>query len=150
MSMNETPSGERLHIGIFGRRNAGKSSLINALTKDTVMKTGEIRVKDAHGRHTTVHRQAVRLPWGAVLMDTPGMRELALWDSAEGVAAAFPEIAAAAEACRFRDCSHTGEPGCAVLQGIQAGELDPVRVKNYQKLLAEAKRTRAIAHRKKK
>lgn len=135
---------------LLGSSGVGKSSLINALTKDTVMKTGEIRVKDAHGRHTTVHRQAVRLPWGAVLMDTPGMRELALWDSAEGVAAAFPEIAAAAEACRFRDCSHTGEPGCAVLQGIQAGELDPVRVKNYQKLLAEAKRTRAIAHRKKK
>ena len=135
---------------LLGSSGVGKSSLINALTKDTVMKTGEIREKDAHGRHTTVHRQAVRLPWGAVLMDTPGMRELALWDSAEGVEMAFPEIAAAAEGCRFRDCSHTGEPGCALLHGIQAGELDPVRVKNYQKLLAEAKRTQAIAHRKRK
>lgn len=135
---------------LLGSSGVGKSSLVNALAKNVVMKTGEIREKDAHGRHTTVHRQAVRLPWGAVLMDTPGMREMALWDSVDGVAAAFPEIVAAAEACRFRNCSHTGEPGCALQQMLQTGELDPQRLKNYQKLMTEARKTRTIARRRKK
>ena len=144
MSLNETVSAERVHIGFFGRRNAGKSSLVNALMGNEVMDTGGIR-DDDKGRHTTVHRQMLELSTGALLIDTPGMRELGMWDAVDGVADVFAEVDAAAQRCRFRDCTHTHEPGCAILAGLESGELYPGRVQNYLQLHSEADKTSILA-----
>jgi ribosome biogenesis GTPase len=101
------------------------------------MGTGEIREADERGRHTTTHRELVRLASGALILDTPGMRELGLWDADAGVAQTFADIEALAEQCRFSDCAHGKEPGCAVRAAIEAGELDPDRLKSFEKLQAE-------------
>jgi ribosome biogenesis GTPase len=101
------------------------------------MDTGEIREADERGRHTTTHRELVRLASGALILDTPGMRELGLWEADAGVAATFADIEALAEQCRFTDCQHGREPGCAVRAAVEAGELDPNRLKNFEKLQAE-------------
>ncbi len=130
---------------LLGSSGVGKSSLVNALMGAEVMDTGEIRADDDKGRHTTVHRQMLELACGALLIDTPGMRELAMWDSVDGVEDVFAEVAEAAQRCRFRDCTHTHEPGCAVRAGLESGALDPGRVENYLKLHDEADRTAALA-----
>ena len=129
---------------LLGSSGVGKSSLVNALMGGEVMDTGEIR-DDDKGRHTTVHRQMLELSTGALLIDTPGMRELAMWDAVDGVADVFAEVDAAAQRCRFRDCTHTHEPGCAILAGLESGELDPGRVRNYLQLHSEADRTARMA-----
>jgi len=129
---------------LLGSSGAGKSTLLNALAGEEKMDTGEIREADERGRHTTTHRELVRLPSGALILDTPGMRELGLWEADAGVAQTFADIEALAEQCRFRDCGHGAEPGCAVQAAIKAGDLDPDRLKSFEKLQAEL----AYEHRK--
>ena len=96
-----------------------------------------MRADDSRGRHTTTHRQLLRLPSGALLIDTPGMRELQLWQAGTGLQETFGDIAALAEHCKFRDCQHDREPGCAVQGAIAAGQLSPKRLQSYQKLQRE-------------
>lgn len=134
---------------LLGSSGVGKSSLVNALMGREAMDTGEIR-DDDKGRHTTVHRQMLELATGALLVDTPGMRELAMWDALDGVADVFSEVEAAAQRCKFRDCTHTHEPGCAVRAGLEDGTLDPGRVKNYLQLHSEANTTALLARKRKK
>ncbi len=122
---------------LLGSSGVGKSTLLNALAGAELMATGGIREDDAKGRHTTTHRELVVLPTGALVLDTPGMRELGLWDADEGVAAAFGDIEALAAACRFRDCGHQAEPGCAVRAALDCGELDAGRWRSYGKLQRE-------------
>ena len=135
---------------LLGSSGVGKSSLLNALMHSDVMAVQAIREYDDKGRHTTVHRQMLELSCGALLIDTPGMRELAMWDAQEGVASAFAEVEEAAGRCRFSDCTHTHEPGCAVLAGLEEGTLEPGRVRNYLQLLAESDRTAAMARKREK
>lgn len=130
---------------LLGSSGVGKSSLTNALLGREAMATGEIRADDDRGRHTTVHRQMLELPTGAMLIDTPGMRQLAMWDAVDGVTDVFAEVAEAAQHCRFRDCTHTHEPGCAVRAGVEDGTLAPGRVENYLKLMGESDRTAILA-----
>jgi ribosome biogenesis GTPase len=122
---------------LLGSSGVGKSTLVNALAGDALMETREIREHDARGRHTTTHRELVLLPSGALVLDTPGMRELGLWDSGEGVASTFAEIETLAEQCRFKDCSHASEPGCAVRSALSNGTLEIARLASYTKLHRE-------------
>ncbi|MGZ3377878.1 MAG: ribosome small subunit-dependent GTPase A [Phenylobacterium sp.] len=130
---------------LLGSSGVGKSTLVNALAGVEKMATKDIREHDAHGRHTTTHRELILLPCGALILDTPGMRELALWDAEAGVAAAFAEttaqVEAIAEACRFRDCAHDKEPGCAVRAALADGTLDEERWRSFQKLQRELAHT---------
>ena len=123
-------------VVLVGSSGAGKSTLTNTLRGIEKMKTGAVRESDSRGRHTTTHRALVPLPQGACLIDTPGMRELKPTGE-EDVAENFADIDALAEACRFRDCSHANEPGCAVRAALEAGTLDPLRFANYCKLRGE-------------
>jgi ribosome biogenesis GTPase len=123
---------------LLGPSGAGKSTLVNALLGERRQATGAVREADQRGRHTTVARELVALPGGGVLIDTPGLRALGLTGSEEGIAATFAEIEELAEACRFRDCAHVDEPGCAVRAAIEAGALPPDRLAGYHKLLREA------------
>ena len=125
-------------VALIGPSGAGKSTLINELVGGDVQAVAEVRAFDGKGRHTTVARELVPLPNGGVLVDSPGLRSVAVNDMAEGVAAAFPEIAELATRCRFDDCTHTAEPGCAVLAAVEDGTLDRARYENYLKLQAEA------------
>lgn len=125
---------------LLGPSGAGKSTLVNALLGEERQATREVRVGDGRGRHTTVDRQLITLPGGGMIIDTPGLRALALTGSQEGIAAAFPDVEAAAAQCRFRDCAHSGEPGCAVAAAVQAGSLSEERLMSYQKLVQEARR----------
>lgn len=119
---------------LLGSSGAGKSTLVNALAGAVVQQTQDIRSGDDRGRHTTTARTLIPLPSGALLIDTPGLRELQLWDSADGVAETFGEIATLAAGCRFRDCRHEHEPGCAVHGALEKGELDEARLASYHKL----------------
>jgi len=119
---------------MVGASGAGKSTLANALLGEARMAVGAVRGDDARGRHTTSHRELILLPGGGLLLDTPGMRELALDDATEGLSQAFDDVEALAANCRFSDCSHSNEPGCAVRAAIGAGELDETRWRNFQKL----------------
>ncbi|CAG0928994.1 ribosome biogenesis GTPase / thiamine phosphate phosphatase [Rhodocyclaceae bacterium] len=120
-----------------GSSGVGKSTLVNRLAGEEVMATGAVRERDAKGRHTTTHRQMILLPCGAIVIDTPGMREFGLWQAGEGLAASFPEIAELARRCRFHDCSHAHEPGCAVRDALAVGEIDQGRYASYLKLRKE-------------
>lgn len=122
---------------LVGSSGVGKSSLVNALAGETLMATAGIREDDAKGRHTTTHRELIRLPSGALVLDTPGMRELGLIDADEGLSTAFEDIEALAEACRFNDCGHTNEPGCAIRAALETGALDVGRWKSFGKLQRE-------------
>lgn len=119
---------------LLGSSGAGKSTLVNALAGAAVQLTQAIRGGDDKGRHTTTARTLIPLPAGALLIDTPGVRELQLWDSAAGVAETFGEIAQLAAGCRFRDCRHEREPGCAVRGAVERGELEETRLASYHKL----------------
>jgi ribosome biogenesis GTPase len=122
---------------LLGSSGVGKSSIANALLGEARLPTHEVRESDSRGRHTTTGRQLVLLPDGGVLIDTPGMRELQLWETGEAVAGAFADIEALAEECRFRDCRHRSEPGCAVLAAITAGMLPEARLESFRKLQDE-------------
>jgi ribosome biogenesis GTPase / thiamine phosphate phosphatase len=120
-----------------GSSGAGKSTLINALLGEARLPTAATRAGDGRGCHTTTHRQLVHLPAGGLVLDTPGMRELQLVDD-EGLGTVFDDLAALAATCRFADCTHAHEPGCAVKQAVADGSLDPARLEHYQKLQREA------------
>lgn len=126
---------------LLGSSGVGKSTLVNALAGDERMATREIREDDARGRHTTTHRELVLLPGGGLLLDTPGMRELGLWDAEAGVEAIFADvqeqIAALAAQCHFRNCRHEGERGCAVQAARERGEVPQDRWKSWVKLQRE-------------
>ena len=121
----------------LGSSGVGKSTIVNALLGEAAQSTGPVRASDDRGRHTTTSRQLFVLPHGAIVIDTPGMRELQLWGGETGVAVAFDDLAETAQSCKFRDCKHDSEPGCAVRAAIAAGEIDADRLANYQKLQAE-------------
>lgn len=123
---------------LLGPSGAGKSTLMNALLGESRQETREVRVSDHRGRHTTVVRELIQLPGGGILIDTPGLRALALTGSDAGIAATFPDIEEAAQDCRFRDCAHNDEPGCAVRAAVESGRLPASRLANYHKLLREA------------
>ena len=120
-------------VAALGSSGVGKSTLINRLRGDTVLKTQAIR-EDGKGRHTTSHRQLVILPDQGIIIDTPGMRELQLWEMDDGLDNAFSDVTELAEACRFGDCGHGNEPGCAVRDAIAAGTLAAERLESYKKL----------------
>jgi ribosome biogenesis GTPase / thiamine phosphate phosphatase len=127
-------------VAVAGSSGAGKSTLLNWLSEADRMRVQDIREDDAKGRHTTTHRELFPIAGGALLMDTPGMRELQLWHADEGHEEAFSDIASLAAECRFRDCRHEREEGCAVLAAVDSGELDRRRYNNY------VKTGREIAH----
>jgi ribosome biogenesis GTPase len=125
---------------LLGPSGAGKSTLVNALLGEERLATGAVREADQRGRHTTTARQLLVLPGGGVVIDTPGLRSLALAGDGDGVDAAFPDIEAAARSCRFSDCAHGAEPGCGVRAAVEAGELDRARVASFHKLRRELQR----------
>ena len=133
-------------VGLIGSSGVGKSTLINRLAGAELFPTADVR-RDGRGRHTTRHRELIALPSGALLVDTPGLRELQLWDG--DLDEAFSDLAALAERCRFSDCAHVSEPDCAVLAAIGSGELDGARLDSYRKLEREleavaARRSRRV------
>jgi ribosome biogenesis GTPase / thiamine phosphate phosphatase len=125
----------------LGSSGVGKSSLVNALAGEELMIVNTIREDDSKGRHTTTHRQLILLNNGVMIIDTPGMRELGMWDIAEGLGETFSDIEELFHECRFSDCTHNKEPGCAVLQAIADGSLEYKRWRNYLQLKSEAKYT---------
>jgi ribosome biogenesis GTPase len=134
-------------VALLGSSGVGKSTLINTLTGEHQL-TKEVREDDQRGRHTTTSRSMHRLPHGGWLVDTPGMRELQLVDVGDALDDVFAEVAALAAACRFADCSHGPEPGCAIQAAIEAGTLDADRLRRYRKLLSEDRRnTETLAQR---
>lgn len=126
-------------IVFLGSSGIGKSSLVNALCGEQIMKVNTIREDDSKGRHTTTHRQLIKLKNHGMIIDTPGMRELGMWNVSEGLDKAFDEIEELAKKCRFNDCAHENEPGCAVKAALESGELSRERWDNYIKLRKEAR-----------
>ena len=124
-------------VVFLGSSGVGKSSLVNALAGEEIMAVSAIREDDSKGRHTTTHRQLIRLKSGVMIIDTPGMRELGMWDVSEGLGDAFADVERFVGKCRFSDCKHQTEPGCAVKAAIAVGELDIGRWESYQKLSQE-------------
>ncbi len=127
-------------VALIGASGVGKSTLVNRLVGADVQATGAVRTKDQRGRHTTTTRELVLLPDGGVLVDTPGLRAVTLWVGDEGFRRAFADIESRAPDCRFRDCVHDREPGCAVQLAVAAGEIDAARVVHYRELDAELDR----------
>jgi ribosome biogenesis GTPase len=122
---------------LLGGSGVGKSTLVNRLVGEEVLDTRETRESDDKGRHTTVAREIVVLPGGGAIIDTPGMRGLGLWDARDGMSAAFPDIEALAEECRFADCRHDAEPGCAVRAAVESGQLSERRFESWERLRDE-------------
>ena len=123
-------------VALLGSSGVGKSTLVNTLAGEELLRVQEIR-EDGRGRHTTTHRQLIVLPGGGLVVDTPGMRELQLWEAEEGLHDAFEDVEAVATGCRFSDCAHKSEPGCAVQAALADGRLAPERWESYLKLEAE-------------
>jgi ribosome biogenesis GTPase len=122
---------------LLGSSGVGKSTIANRLLEETVQDVQPVREGDSRGRHTTTARELFALPGGALLMDTPGLREMQLWGAEDGVAQTFADIGELVAKCRFDNCTHGSEPGCAVQDAIASGELDPARLENHRKLLRE-------------
>ena len=143
-------------IALLGSSGVGKSTLINCLARRTVQTTAPIRDHDDRGRHTTTRRQMFVLPSGAIVIDTPGLREIQMLDSPEGLTSTFREIEVLAASCFFNDCAHQGEPGCAVQRALDEGRLEDQRFANYERLCKEMRHSalkqdkRARAENKKK
>ena len=129
-------------VALLGSSGAGKSTLANHLA-GAGLATGAVRDGDRRGRHTTTHRELLLLPTGGVLIDSPGLREVGLWQADEGMARTFPEITAVVDRCRFSDCSHRGEPGCAVLAAVADGRISEDRLASWRKLRRELDRLAA-------
>lgn len=125
-------------IVFLGSSGVGKSTLVNTLYGKEVMKTSEIREEDARGRHTTVSRNLIMLPNGAMVIDTPGMRELGMWDAKEGINKTFSDIEGYLGMCKYSNCTHTNEPGCKILEAIEKGKLSKERFEEYLKLQKES------------
>ena len=125
-------------MALVGSSGAGKTTLTNRLLGDADLPTRPVRAHDSRGRHTTTHRELFRLPGGGLLIDNPGLREVQPWSAASATAGVFPEITELARACRFTDCSHDTEPGCAVRQAIDDDELDPARLAGLRRIEQEA------------
>lgn len=124
-------------VALLGSSGVGKSTLVNRLLGREKQKTREVLAADDRGRHTTTHRELVVLPTGALLLDTPGLRELQLWSDGAGLQAAFEDVGDLSASCRFTDCRHEAEPGCAVRAAVEEGRLDPARLDSFRKLQAE-------------
>ena len=124
-------------VAFVGSSGVGKSTLINRLLGEERLATGGLR-NDGKGHHTTTHRELLVLPGGAMVIDTPGMRELGMWDAASGVEQTFADMEALAARCRFRNCSHTSEPGCAVRAALERGDIQPTRYDSYLRLYEKA------------
>lgn len=129
--------GEGKTVLFLGSSGVGKSTLVNTLMGETIQVTSGIREDDSKGRHTTTGRSLHPLPSGGLLLDTPGMRELQLADVEGGLEKTFSDISALAQSCRFADCSHVSEPGCAILAALESGDLDHRRMENYRKIMRE-------------
>jgi ribosome biogenesis GTPase / thiamine phosphate phosphatase len=127
-------------IALLGSSGVGKSTIVNQLKGETVQAVQAVRKGDDRGKHTTTHRQLIPLPSGALIIDTPGMRELQPWSSPESLSETFTDIADLEQHCRFRNCQHHQEPGCAIQKALMNGKLDPKRLLNYQKLQREMER----------
>ena len=126
-------------IVFLGSSGVGKSTLVNTLYGDNVMKTSDIREEDSRGRHTTTSRNLIMLPNGAMIIDTPGMRELGMWNAENGINKTFQDIEQYIGMCKFSDCTHTNEPGCKILEAIVNGEIDQERFEQYLKLQKESR-----------
>jgi len=122
---------------LLGESGAGKSTLVNALLGEELQDTQPVRSGDAKGRHTTITRDLLVLPNGGILIDTPGIRAVGLWDAQDALEQVFSDVIERSYACRFNDCSHTSEPGCAVRQAVEDGELDPRRLERYRLMSEE-------------
>jgi ribosome biogenesis GTPase len=129
--------GDGQTVALLGSSGVGKSSIVNRLVGEAVLPTRAVRESDSRGRHASVHRQLIALPGGGLVIDTPGMRELQLWGVDEGLSGTFDDVDALGAACRFRDCHHRQEPGCAVKNAVEAGTLDSARYENFIKLQDE-------------
>ena len=132
-------------LAFIGASGVGKSTLVNSLLGSDVQATAPIRATDGKGRHTTTTRELFLLPGEGVLVDTPGLRSLGMWRSDEGIAAAFADVEELAGRCRFSDCTHDREPGCAVMEAVHAGLIDADRVRNHRDLQRELDRLDAEA-----
>ena len=124
-------------VALLGSSGVGKSSIVNRLVGSAVLPTRSVRESDSRGRHASVHRQMIALPAGGMVIDTPGMRELQLWGVDESLSGSFDDVAEIGAGCKFRDCKHGKEPGCAVKAAVEAGTLDAARYENFLKLQAE-------------
>ncbi|UKS30343.1 ribosome small subunit-dependent GTPase A [Paenibacillus sp. HWE-109] len=124
-------------VALLGSSGVGKSTLVNHMYGEAILETGDIRFGDDKGKHTTTHRELITLPGGGILIDTPGMRELQLWDASEGLSTSFQDVEDIAETCFFQDCKHANEPKCAVKNALDEGTLGLERFQSYLKLQKE-------------